>query len=119
MQEFNVNLDEKYENIRDPYSLVSLIVVKTLMNTTIARLTDFDLKGLQGSISDTLATAQKVAAETAAQAKEVLNKTAVQARQVAQEASQKAQEAVESTTESLKKTTEDFKKSFKLPFGSE
>jgi len=119
VQEFKVNLDEKYKNIRDPYSLVSLIVVKTLMNTTIARLTDFDLKGLQGSISDTLATAQKVAAETAAQAKEVLDKTAVQARQAAQEASQKAQEAVESTTESLKKTTEDLKKSFKLPFGSE
>lgn len=119
VQEFNVNLDEKYENIQDLYSLVSLIVVKTLMNTTIARLTDFDLKGLKGSISDTLATAQKVAAETAAQAKEALDKTAVQARQAAQEVSQKAQEAVKATTESLKKTTEDLKKSFKLPFGSE
>ena len=112
VREFNVNLNEKYENITDPYSLVSLIVVKTLMNTTIARLTNFDLKGLQGSISDTLASTQKVATETAAQAKETLNKTAVQVREAAKEASKKAQETVQSTTETLRK-------SFKLPFGSE
>ena len=115
VQEFEVNLNERYENITNPYSLVSLIVVKTLMNTTIARLTRFDLNGLQGSISDTLASAQEIAAETAAQAKEALDKTAIQARQAAEEVSQKAQEA----TESLKKATEGLKKSFKLPFGSE
>jgi hypothetical protein len=33
VREFNVNLSEKYQNITNPYSLVSLIVVKALMNT--------------------------------------------------------------------------------------
>lgn len=65
VKEFNINLDEKYTNINNPYSVVSLIVVKALMNTTISGLTNFDLNGLQGSIPDTLGTAQKVTAETA------------------------------------------------------
>ena len=108
VKEFDVNLNEKYENITDPYSLVSLIVVKTLMNTTIARLADFDLKGLQGTVSDTLATAQQAATEAAAQTKEVLMQT-----------KQQTEATVKETTETIKKTADDLKKSFKLPFGSE
>jgi len=95
VQEFNVNLNEKYTNITNPHSLVSLIVVKALMNTTIVRLTNFDLGGLKGAVSDTLASTQKIAVEGA----------------------QKAQEAVKQTTEALKKTTEELKDVFQLPFG--
>jgi hypothetical protein len=54
VQEFNVNLNERYSNITDPYKLVSLIVVKALWNTTIASLANFNLDGLKGTISDTL-----------------------------------------------------------------
>ena len=106
IKEFNVNLNERYENITNPYSLVSLIVVKTLMNTTIASLADFDLKGLQGTISDTLASAQKMATEAAAQAQEVVTQT-----------QQKAQKAIEETKEALQKKAKELKETFKLPFG--
>ena len=107
--EFNVNINEKYENITNPYSLVSLIVVKALMNTTIARLTNFDLRGLQGTVSQTLASAEKLATEAAAKAQETVKQTT----QEVQKAAQKTQEAVQETTDALKKTTEDFKSIFK------
>ena len=103
VQEFDINLNERYQNIDDPNKLVSLIVVKALMNTSIAKLTNFDLKGMQGTIGDTLANAQKVVG----QAQEVLTQT-----------TQQAQEAVKGTTEVLKQTTEELKESLKLPFGS-
>jgi uncharacterized protein Yka (UPF0111/DUF47 family) len=118
VKEFNLNINERYQNIKDPYSLVSLIVVKALMNTTIARLADFDLQGLKGTISDTLATAQKVAAETAAKAEETIRQTTEETQKAAQEISRKTQETTEQATESIKKATEDLQKTFKLPFGS-
>ncbi len=111
IKEFNINLDERYENITDPYSLVSLIVVRALMGTTIASLTNFDLGGLKGTVSDTLASAQQIATEAAAKAQEALKGT-----------TQKAQEATKKTQETLKKATEDLKdlkEKIKLPFGGE
>jgi len=66
-REFNVNLDERYTNITNPYALVSLIVVKALSNTAISRITNFDIGGLKGTITNTLSGAQK-AATTAAKA---------------------------------------------------
>jgi len=107
VQEFNINLDEKYSNITDPNKLVSLILVKALMNTTISRLTGFDLKGLESTVSDTLGTAQKVVGETAAVAQKTITQT-----------TQKTQEVVKGTTETLKKGAEDLKEAIKLPFGS-
>ena len=89
VKEFNVNLNESYTNVDNPYTLVNLIIVKALMNTSISSLTNFDLKGLQGTVGGVLSGAQKTAS------------TAVD----------KAQEAV-------KKTTETIKDIFKNPFGS-
>jgi uncharacterized protein involved in outer membrane biogenesis len=63
VQEFDVAINEKYQNIDDPAKLVSLIVVKVLMNTSIARLANFDVKGLEGSVGDTLASAQEMSDE--------------------------------------------------------
>lgn len=58
--EYDIRIDEEYRNITDPYALVSLIVVESLTNTSIANLTNFDLKGLSGSVSDILSNAQQV-----------------------------------------------------------
>ena len=102
VQEFNINLDERYQNIDDPNKLVSLIIVKALANTTIAKLTNFDLKGLEGTIGDTLASAQKVVGV----AQETLMKTTGEAGKV-----------VEGTTETLKKTAESLKEGLGL-FGT-
>lgn len=87
VQEFNINLDEKYTNIDNPYKLVTLILVKAMMNTTIAGMTNLDLNGLKGNISGTLGTAQKAAA----QAKETVVKTTENVTKAAQEAGKAAQ----------------------------
>lgn len=76
VKEFNVNLNETYTNIDDPYKLANLIVVKALMNTSIASLTNFDLKGLQGTVGDALAGAQKTAAAAVDAAQETAKETA-------------------------------------------
>ena len=53
-REYNVNINERYENITDPYTFVDLIVVKALMNTSIAGLANFDIgllgDGLEGML---------------------------------------------------------------------
>ncbi len=53
VKEFKVNIDERYENITDPYSFVTLIVTKALMDTAIGGLADFDLGPLKEVISGT------------------------------------------------------------------
>ncbi|MDO8525410.1 MAG: hypothetical protein Q7S07_02860, partial [Candidatus Omnitrophota bacterium] len=79
-EEFDLGIDEKYSNITDVYSLVSLVVVRSLYKTSIARLSGFDLGGLEGTLSDTLGTAQKVAGgaagEVAKGAGDAVSKTA-------------------------------------------
>ncbi|MDD5136129.1 MAG: hypothetical protein PHX20_02005 [Candidatus Omnitrophica bacterium] len=93
VKEFNVNIDEQYTNITNPYTLVSLIVVKALMNTSIAGLANFDLKGLSGSVSGTLASAQKMTAQASETAQKA-TKTAIETTQKAAEAASKAKDAV-------------------------
>jgi len=117
VQEFNVNINEKYENITDPYSLVSLIVVKTLMNTSIARLTNFDLGGLQGTVSDTLSSAQKVAAKAAVQAEASVREGAKQAQEAAAAAQKEAEKAVMDAQKSMEDAAKQLQEKIKLPFG--
>ena len=54
IREFNINLDEEYQNITDPNSLVRLIVVQALMKTTIASLANFDIGPLVKDVSEKL-----------------------------------------------------------------
>ena len=75
VREFNVNINEKYTNIKDPYSLVSIIVVRALMNTAIASLTNFDIGGLSDTVKGTLSNATKLATDTAAKATKVVGET--------------------------------------------
>lgn len=89
VQEFDINLNEKYTNITDPNSLVSLIVVRALFNTTISKLIDVNLEGLKGTISDTLSSAQDLLST----------------------------ETLKGTAETLKKATEGLTEGIKLPFG--
>jgi len=48
----NINIDETYEDISDPSKLVSLIMYKTLIRTSINRLIDLDLGGLREGLTD-------------------------------------------------------------------
>jgi len=91
VREFNVNLNESYTNVNNPYTLASLIVVKALMNTSIASLTHFDLKGLQGTVGNVLGSAQKIASTAVTTAQE----TAKQAAKTAAEATKAAKDTVQ------------------------
>lgn len=97
IKEFNVNLNESYANINDPYELASLIVVKALMNTSISSLTNFDLNGLKGTVGDALYSARKIVSKAGDAAKT--------ASQIAKEAEDVAQ-----------KTIDTVKNVFKSPF---
>jgi hypothetical protein len=92
VQEFNINLDERYLNVDDPDKLVSLIVVKAISNTSIARLTGFDLKGLENTIGDTLGTAQLIV--------------------------DRAQDVITTGGETARKTVEGLQDIIKMPFGT-
>ncbi|MFH1868992.1 MAG: hypothetical protein ABH843_08500 [Candidatus Omnitrophota bacterium] len=106
VREFNVNIDEKYENITDPHALVSLIVVKALANTTIASLANFDLGGLKGTIGDTLATTQKVAGQAVSVVTETVKMT-----------TKTAKEAAKGVTGVIGDTAKGITDKIKLPFG--
>ncbi|MBI3615544.1 MAG: hypothetical protein HY211_03390 [Candidatus Omnitrophica bacterium] len=64
VQQFRINLNERYTNIQNPEVLVSLILVKALANTTIASLANFDIGMLQGIAGDSLKRATAIATET-------------------------------------------------------
>ncbi len=119
VREYNLNINERYKNISDAYSLVKLIIVRALMNTTIAGLVDFDLGALKTTVSGVLGSAQKITTETVVKAQEAAKQATQKAQETAKEAAEKAKEAVKETTESLKKATEGLKGAIKLPFGGE
>lgn len=89
VQEFDINLNEKYTNITDPNALVSLIVVRALINTTISKLIDVNLDALKGTIADTLSSAQDIIST----------------------------ETLKGVTETIKGATEGLTEGLKLPFG--
>jgi len=97
--EYQIGIDERYSDITDPNKLVALIVVKALMNTTVGRLTGFDMGGLQDSVSGTLSTAQEVTGQAAAAAQATAKKT------------------TEAAVDTVKDTADSVKESFKMPFG--
>jgi len=68
VKKFEVGINEVFKDITNPDALVRVVVAKALMNTSIASLTNFDLAGLQGSVSGVLNSsvqeAQKLVGET-------------------------------------------------------
>jgi len=94
IKEFNINLAESYTNVEDPYALASLIVVKALMNTSIAALANFDLKGLQQSAGEVFSGAQEITSKAVATTQET-------------------------ATQAVDKVSETMKGLLKNPFGSD
>lgn len=70
VKEFNINLNESYSNVENLNTLVNLIIVKALMNTTISSITNFDLKGLEGSVGGVFTGAGKAASAAVSTAEE-------------------------------------------------
>lgn len=105
--EYNVNIDETYTDIKDAYTLVSLIIARSLTNTAIAKIANIDLSKLQRSISGNFSNAGKAATRVISEAKDIFKDAA------------KGKLSVEEATEGLKKTTKELKEVLKFPFGEE
>ncbi len=69
---FNIDLDERYENITDPNALVNLIVLKVVTNTTIGKLINLDISGLKDTVGNTLESARHLTTQATSRAGEAL-----------------------------------------------
>jgi uncharacterized protein involved in outer membrane biogenesis len=98
VQEFPLNLDERYEHITNPQMLAGLIVSRALMNTTVAKLTGVDLTAVQAQVGEQMK-----------QATELVAGTAKDAADVGKAAFGTAKDSVQKTADTLKKA---------LPFGN-
>jgi len=63
--ESDLNLNERFENITDPYAVTTIIVFKCLMNTTVGKLVNFDLGPLEKRLGGTLSGAANVTKDAA------------------------------------------------------
>jgi ElaB/YqjD/DUF883 family membrane-anchored ribosome-binding protein len=106
-KEYNVNIDERFENITDPKTFGRLIIVKALKNTTIARLANFDIEKLQRGISGTVKKTAEKALETPGRAIEIGKDAGEKARETAEEKVKKAIEAEKKAGEKVKKDAKE------------
>ena len=105
VKEIAINMDQTYHNITDPYSLVSLIVVNVVTRAALSNIVNIDIQGLQGTISDTLSSAGKMASSVT--------------QQTLQGTAKAAEGAAQGATEAVQKTADVLKNAIKLPFGGE
>jgi hypothetical protein len=107
VREYNVNIDDRFENITDPKTFGRLIIVKALANTTIASLTNFDLGKLQRGISGTVKKTAEKALETRGRAIEIGKDAGGKAKETAEEKVKKAIEAEKKAGEKVKKDAKE------------
>ena len=102
---FNVNIDERFQNVTDLYAVVNIIVAKALTNTAIAELANFDLSSIKGPVLDKLLQATHVNAQAAGIASQLLQAGAQNAPQAAQGASDTVQKAASALGSMFKDVT--------------
>jgi uncharacterized protein involved in outer membrane biogenesis len=85
-KEFRINLDQSYQNITDLNSVVRLIVLKAMMSSGISNLVNFDLGGLEGTLTGAFNTSTKLAAQAAAKSLDALQNAAKDPSQIAGQA---------------------------------
>jgi uncharacterized protein involved in outer membrane biogenesis len=88
VMDFQLNLDQRFENIKDPNALVGLIVFEALTTTGISALADFDISSVKSLAGSTIKSAETVTGEV-----------------------------IKTTGQAFKKTTEGIKDIINLPFG--
>ena len=119
VREMEINIDERFQNIKDLKTLISLILVKSLAGTPIARLADVDINAMKRSISGTLSGEQDAANEAAVKAQESWDQASEETKAKVQEAAKKAERSAKKAEANFKKTAEDLKKKFKFSFGDD
>ena len=94
VREFNINLNESYQNITNPYFVTSEILLKIMTKTALSSLANFDVTDLKSTVSDTLKLSEKLAAET-------LEKTQGKLKNAAGEVVGSAGEIAKQTTQTV------------------
>lgn len=107
VREFKIDLDEQFENISDPNTLVGIIVMRALARASLGAIADLD---------DNL---KEFAGQAAAKAQEAMEKSAAAAKEAAAQAAEKTKEAAAKASESVKEATQGISEQIKLPFGGE
>lgn len=121
VQEFAVNIHERYEHITNPYVLGGLIVSRALMQTTIAKLAHFDLGSLQSLAGAQLEQAQQLAGDAMGAAHRIQGEAMKQLQDpsalvgTAKGMAGASKQVVGTATGTVKRTTDALKKA--LPFG--
>ena len=95
-REFNVNIDERYQHVTNPYTFTGLIVSRALLKTTVGQLANFDVSGLQATVTEGLK-------QSATQLRSTLKEGTKVAEQLGTGAVGTAKDVVEGTTGTLKK----------------
>jgi hypothetical protein len=110
--EYPIKINEKFTNINDPKKVANVIIVKAVMNTAIARLTNFDVNALASSAQDTLKSATKIVGSTATTAVDTGKKAAKTATDTTKQVGDKAVGAASGAVDAGKETINKI-----LPFG--
>ncbi len=83
VREYDLNINERYQDIKDIRMLARLILFKALVDTGISNITNFDVASLGEGLGDTLGSALKVTGKTAGK---VLETTGDVAKEVTEKA---------------------------------
>jgi len=97
-KEFNINIDERYKNITDPYEFSKLVITKALMNTTIGNLANIDLGPLKKGASDAL---KKVKEEASSMVNKALSSGAEAGKTAQDTINKKKDELINTINKSL------------------
>jgi hypothetical protein len=123
-REFRINLDQSYQNITDLNSVVRLIVLKAMMSSGISNLVNFDIGGLEGTLTGAFNTSTKLAARAAAKSLDTLKTAAGDPSAIAGQVGgvfKSTPGAVEDTAKvvagGVKDAASSLKNKLKLPFG--
>ena len=123
-REFNLNVNEQYQDIKNLNFVVGIIVLKMMLHTPLANLTNFDVAGLKANVSEALTSASKLADEATAKASAAVEEATQAARELAEKApvdfkgaTTEFQQKTRALTEGLKGKTGDLKEKLKFNFG--
>jgi hypothetical protein len=122
-KEFLINLDQSFQNITDFNSVIRLVVLKAMMSSGISNLVNFDIGGLQGSLTGAFNTSTKLAADAAARGLDTLKTAAANPSGIAGQAgdalkstSGTVESAAKSVTSGVKSTASALKNKLKISF---
>ena len=122
-KEFSIAFDQSFQNITDLNSVVRLIVLKAMMSSGISNLANFDIGGLEGTLTGAFSTSTKLAAQAAAKSLDTLKTAAENPGAIAGNAESMlgtttgaVQGTAKGLTSGMTNAASSLKKKIKIPF---